>query len=169
MPASARPDLDPDEVAAQCRATFTRRSGPGGQNRNKVETAVVLTHGPTGLTAEANEKRSQAANRAEALFRLRLRMAIENRQPATPGQPPSPLWVSRCRGGRIPIRPDHDDFPFILAEMLDVIDAHALDIRPAAADLGCSATQLVKLLRLEPRALVSLNQRREARGLGRLR
>ena len=40
--------LDPDVLAGECEFRATRRSGPGGQNRNKVETAVILTHRPTG-------------------------------------------------------------------------------------------------------------------------
>ena len=54
--------LSPEELLHQCRARRTRRSGPGGQHRNKVETAGVLTHAPTGVQAEANERRSQAEN-----------------------------------------------------------------------------------------------------------
>ena len=44
--------LDDDRLLAECDQSFLRRSGPGGQNRNKVETAVVLRHRPTGLIAE---------------------------------------------------------------------------------------------------------------------
>ena len=56
--------LDPERLLAECDVRFTRRSGPGGQNRNKVETAVILTHRPTGITAEASDRhRDAAANR----------------------------------------------------------------------------------------------------------
>src|SRR4051794_34577549 len=92
-----------EKLLSECDIRFTRRSGPGGQNRNKVETAVILTHRPTGLTAEANEARSQSQNREAALFRLRARLAIEVREPLEPDAKPSPLWQSRCRGGRISI------------------------------------------------------------------
>ena len=154
-----------DRLAAECDVRRTRRSGPGGQNRNKVETAVVLVHRPTGIEAEANERRSQAQNLAAALFRLRVKLALEIRLPVANDEPPSPLWRSRCRGGRIVISPDHDDFPAILAEALDVLEAHALDFKFAAAALGCTPSQLTRLLKAEARVLAAVNDRRRSLGL----
>lgn len=163
--------IEPGRLLAQCDSKRLRRSGPGGQNRNKVETAVVLTHRPTGLAAEANERRSQAQNGEVALFRLRLRLAVEVRSPIDPLEvpPPSPLWRSRLRAGRIEVNPSHQDFPALLAEALDILDACANDPKLAAEHLGCTPTQLVKLLKDEPRALARVNRGREARGLHPLR
>jgi RF-1 domain len=152
-------------LLAECEMTFLRRSGPGGQNRNKVETAVVLRHRPSGLVAEANERRSQSENRREALRRLRFALALEVRRPVDPLEPPSELWRSRCRGGRIALNPEHDDVPPLLAEALDVLEGRDLDPKAAADVLGCSSSQLVKLLKLEPKALAKVNRRRLARGL----
>jgi hypothetical protein len=157
--------LAPDRLLAECDIRFLRRSGPGGQNRNKVETAVVLHHRPTGLTAEANEARSQAHNRDEAIFRLRINLALDVRAAVALGASPSELWRSRCHGGRIHVNPRHDDFPTLLADALDALEAFHLDVKPAAEWLGCSSSQLIKFLKDEPRAFQRLNTRRKERGL----
>ena len=161
--------LPQERLLAECEVRFARRSGPGGQNRNKVETAAILRHRPSGLSAEANERRSQGENRAVALQRLRVLLALEVRGAADGEGEPSALWRSRCRGGALAVNPAHEDFPALLAEAIDALDARGFDAKAAAGGLGCSASQLVKFLKREPRALGLLNRRRAGLGLRPLR
>jgi len=155
-----------EELLAQCDVTRTRRSGPGGQHRNKTETAIVLVHPPTQIVGEASERRSQAENHQVAVQRLRVKLALEFRTPADELLPgPSALWLSRLKGQRITCSAEHDDYPALLAEVCDLLASAEFDVPPVAEQLGCTASQLVKLLAAEPAALVWLNRQRAERNL----
>lgn len=157
--------LELDALLEQCKTRRGRSSGPGGQHRNKVETAVEITHEPTGIVGWASERRSQADNQKVAVFRLRVALAVAHRAGYALGAEPSDLWRSRIHGGRIEVNPSHQDFPALLAESLDVIHTLRFDLKAASMVLSCTASQLVRFLKKEPAAIEQVNVRRKQLGL----
>lgn len=63
-------ETDREALERDCEMEFFVAGGPGGQHRNKVETAVRLTHRPSGIVVTATERRSQSANRDAAYERM---------------------------------------------------------------------------------------------------
>ncbi len=61
---------DRTSLERDCEVEFFIAGGPGGQHRNKVESAVRLRHLPTGLIVTATERRSQRMNREVAFERM---------------------------------------------------------------------------------------------------
>ena len=159
-------EIPPEKLQSECDVKRLKRGGPGGQHRNKVETAVQVRHRSTDLTAEANERRSQAENLQMALFRLRVELALHVRRDWTK---PSELWASRVRSKKIQIRSTHDDFPALLAEVLDAFAVGEWNIADVAHTLDTTTSQLVKFLKLQPEALAMLNEHRKTSGLKALK
>jgi hypothetical protein len=162
--------IDEIELLKACRVEYGRVRGPGGQNRNRRDTAVWIVHDPTGVEAQATERRSQEQNRREALRRLRRRMALQLRVAIDRDRhAPSPLWRSRRQGDKMSVSPEHADYPALLAEALDVVVGRRFDLAGSAGLLGVTMSQLSRLIHHDKAAFTRVNEGRVAVGLPPIR
>ena len=162
--------LEEAVLLKDCEVEFGRASGPGGQNRNRRDTATTVTHVPSGVIGAATERRSQSQNRSRAIFRLRLKLATAVRSKTHHERHrASELWVQRRQGRSISVNPMHADYPALLAEALDVVVARRYDVAGAAGVLDVSMSQLAKLVRHNKKAFAMINRGREDQGLPRLK
>ncbi|BBN06693.1 hypothetical protein MPTK1_3g23210 [Marchantia polymorpha subsp. ruderalis] len=171
-------ELTDKELFAQCKMDTYRASGPGGQHRNKTDSAVRLKHIPTGLVTQASEDRSQHNNRAYALGRLRQLIATEVRGSVELEGYKPPLEVVRIlpfeKGARKDrlvqkIGPNHPDFAQGVKGLLDLLEAVGGSVSDAAAALGLTTGALSKLITSDRVLWQGANKIRASKGLKPLR
>ncbi len=157
--------LNDAALLKECRQERYRASGPGGQRRNKVETAIRLHHRPTGLTSQAEESRSLEENRVRALRRLRERMALALRAPFDLEAPPLPPEFLAQRGpkGGLSVNPRNRGYPIVVATVLDALESGERSYARAARALGLTTSQLVRFLRSDPHVWRAVGQARRRR------
>ncbi|KAF3440919.1 hypothetical protein FNV43_RR19205 [Rhamnella rubrinervis] len=167
-------ELTDQELMRQCQLDTFKSSGPGGQHRNKRESAVRLKHLPTGIIAQAAEDRSQHMNRESALARLRtlLALKVRNTVDLDAYSPPKELLQilpakSTIRGSDCgpQIGPKNPKFILGMQALLDLIFAVGGSISEAAKFLGLSTGALSRLILSDDSLRMVVNELRISKGL----
>ena len=159
-----------DALIAQCEVDRYRASGPGGQHRNKTESAVRLRHKLTGVTAIGEDSRSQSENKLHAVRRLRAAIALDVREPAAPQ--PSERLAAFVAAGTAPLGAKTrltGEYWAAIAELLDRLVANNLEIATTAQQLGITTGALSKLLLHDESVGRAVNDLRRAKGMRALR
>lgn len=143
---------DDAAILKDCTEERYKASGPGGQRRNKVETALRVRHNPTGVVAKAEESRYLHSNRAYAARRVREKIALDVRSPFELDAPDLPPELVAQRGdkGRLAVAQKNPAYPLIVAVALDALAAAEGGFASAAKPLGITTSQLLKLLQANP-------------------
>jgi len=153
-------------LLAQCAVDRLRGPGPGGQKRNKTESAVRLRHTASGLAAMAGESRSQHENKARALRRLRERIAFDLRaQVELDDYEPPPGLAALVE--QEPVRKSEKwlrsaDYLCAVAELIDLYQAAGCSLPEAARRIGASQGRLERLVRVDPRLARKLGELKTA-------
>lgn len=143
---------DDATLLGECVEERYKASGPGGQRRNKVETALRVRHEPTGVVAKAEESRYLHSNRAYAAKRVREKIALEVRSKFDLESPEVPAEFEAQRGprGRLSVAQKNPAYPIIVAVALDALAAAEGSFAKAAKPLRITTSQLLKLLQANP-------------------
>jgi hypothetical protein len=160
-------------LEAACEVDRFRARGPGGQHRNKTESAIRLRHKATGVIAHADERRSQHENRAQAVKRMREHLAFEVRHPVElDGWQPSARLAKLAAGGTAPLGEKtraSAEFLVAFAHLLDLFVACGAEVGATAQRLGLTTGACSKLLLVDERTSRAVNQLRGQRGMRLLR
>ena len=172
---------DPADMLKDCRVDTYKSSGPGGQRKNKVETAVRLVHNPSGVSAQGQQTRSQRQNKSLAMQNLRIHIACACRTPQDLEHLDMPEEIAECfkpKGkqakakdakARLTLAPGNRLFWPTAAFVLDVFDAAEGRLSDASDALGVSTANLAAFLRSHRNLLAAAQTIRQTNGHSPLR
>jgi hypothetical protein len=162
-----------DALIAECDVDRYRASGPGGQHRNKTESAIRLRHRDTGVSAIGEDSRSQSENKLHAVRRLRSAIALQIREPLElDGFVASPRLAALVAGGTAPLGERtrlSGEYWAAIGELLDLLVSGALEIGTTAQRLGITTGALSKLLLHDAQVARVVNDLRRSKGMRPLR
>ncbi len=173
--------LTDEALLGQCEVDTYKSSGPGGQHRNKVSSAVRLRHQPTGVCSQGDESRSQHSNRRQAIRRLRMNIACSIRHKVDiSDEAKLPAVVAECifaPRGRSPEAAKYKldvgkrdaRFWSVAAYLLDVLDSLEGKLADSARFIGISTSNMTNFLRVHRHLWAAAQQIRKAHNLSPIR
>ncbi len=169
--------LTDEQLLKCCDVHIYKASGPGGQHRNKVSSAVRLRHRETGINATANDSRSQHTNRTQAMRRLRMNISTKLRSPIDLESSVIPPVLKECiftpkkpnnttdATSRLGIGRKDARFWEVAAILLDMLDAAQGQLGIVARKLNISTGNLTKILKSDRHLLAATQEIRKNRNL----
>ena len=163
--------LDDRGLLALCQVDTYRAGGPGGQKKNKTVSAVRLRLRDAGLIVVGTESRSQHQNRARALRRLRMAVALELRRPIDPDDYEPSQVLRTCLTAKSQLHVGRRDHRYtrVVSEVLDALAACNLRLSAAAALIGITTANLSTFIRRDPKLLDRVNRLRREAGMKLIR
>jgi hypothetical protein len=158
--------LQDDGLLKECLVSHFQASGPGGQKRNRVYSAVRLKHRPSGLDVTASEHRQSSANLRSALARLRLQMAL-SLKPGTGFSTPGDSHDTALElpeswpQFRVPVKTGHRDLPNMVFLSLYLLNQYSGEVSSVARKLQVSTSSLVKFLKSDKQVWKKAREIRE--------
>jgi hypothetical protein len=149
---------DDESLKRECRFEACRGTGPGGQKRNKTSSAARLTHIASGISAMDDVTRSQHKNLQNALWKLRLELAV-NLPPDNPAPHPPTIPLEPVPGCNA------KTFAAWAGQLFDQFQIYAFEPSPVAAAYGCTPGRLLRLMGKNPAIWQHFAQCRQRRGL----
>ena len=142
--------LTDQELMEQCVLDKFRASGPGGQKKNKTDSAVRIRHVSSGLVGLSSESRSQHINRVYALRRLRLKIALTLRSNPPNVRSELEKFVQQTKNSSFTLNTRNSKYSIIVASLFDELSANNWKVSLTAKKIGVTSSSLNKFLRSNP-------------------
>lgn len=157
------------ELLKESEVNTDRGTGPGGSKADTSETAVVIKHQPSNVTARSSKTRSQQKNKEIALKKLRRTYALQVRHEVDPAAISIPPSLRDYVENKLSINPDNRWYPFLVKLILDVFAHHEGQVSSTADVLDVSTGQLVRFFQRDESLWKRVNEMRDDFGQKPLR